>query len=475
MDNKNCRLNPGSAQNKSCEVLLVNPPDFSFGKINTIRKVSPPLGILYLGTYLVSQGISVEIIDGMVQPDALSDENLSKISPMLVGITATTPTIGSALKIAGRLKRLYGNVKTCLGGPHPTIFPNEIIDDEAVDYVICGEGEIKLYALVESLLDNKKDLPAGIYASEKKGLLGRDDYIKDIDSLPFPDRGLIDIDRYDLSPVNYLHKPSTPVITSRGCPFKCTFCSRAVHGNRVRYHSAEYVIDEIQYLVRTYGIRAIMFWDDTLTTSKRRVADICEKLIQSGIEISWSCAARVDSIDHELLSLMKKAGCWQISFGVETGTSRLLKSINKGISKKKIIHAFELCKSLNIKTRAFFILGLPTETQRESIKTIEFAKFLNPTFAQFSLAVPYPGSQFFDEALAEGWKPPEWELFNTYPDDHPVYTTVGRDPDEMLLLQTKAIKSFYFRISYIWKRFFELDGLDDLLKHVKVAFQLLRM
>lgn len=193
---------------------------------------------------------------------------------------------------------------------------------------------------------------------------------------------------------------------------------------------------------------------------------------KEGLALTWSCSTRVDTVDLEILKTMKEAGCWLISFGVESGVGRLRKKIKKSISEEQILKAFENCKKVEIENRAFFILGFPTETKEESQKTIEFAKRLNPDFVQFTLTTPYPGCELFQEAVSESWHPPRWENFQTY-SEKPVYIPSGRSDKELMATQTKAFKSFYLRPKYIFNRLKKIRSYKEFKKHVALFFNLL--
>ena len=463
-----------SSEYHNCDIVLINPPHYNFGRVRRIRKTSPPLGIMYIGTFLQSKGYRVRVIDGMLQPNLLEDTAIAKSSFRVAGITCTTPTVASALLIGRKIKANKPDCTVVLGGPHPSVCYEELIQSKEVDYVVVGEGEYTFVNICNAVLNNQ-DIQDWTGIINKDGYQGGtcSKYIDDLDKIPFPDRNLIPLMQYELSPINYKRKPSTPMITTRGCPFGCTFCSNPVHGKRVRHHSSNYILEEIKYLIKDFCVRDVMFWDDTFTLDSARIEDLCNLMLKEKLDISWSCAGRVDRVDGNLLRLMKRAGCWQISFGVESGSERILKNIRKGITKSQIISAFDLCREIGIETRAFFILGIPSETMAESLDTIEFAKKLNPSYAQFSLAVPYPGSQWYDEAIAGGWSPPKWEYFNTYPQDKPVYVPSGMSEKELLDLQTLGVKTFYFRPSYILSRLRHINSTDALIKHVKVAINLL--
>ena len=293
--------------------------------------------------------------------------------------------------------------------------------------------------------------------------------------LPFPARHPVPLKKYKATPTNYKRWPSTPVVTTRGCPFQCTFCSNPVHGKIVRFRSPENIIEELVLLKREFGIRDVSFWDDTFTINIERTKQICELLVNENLNLVWNCATRVDTVNLELLKIMKEAGCWQISFGVESGVDRLRRKINKGISDEQIFKAFKNCRKVGIETKAFFMLGIPTETKEESHKTIEYAKRLNADFAQFALTTPYPGCELFREAVSQGWSPPNWENFQTYPENVPVYIAEGRSGKELMDIQTEAFKSFYLRPRYILNRMNKLRSYEEFKKHLAVFYNLIRL
>ncbi len=459
------------------DVLLINPPVLNPGKVKKIRATSPPTGLLSLAAFLEHKGAAVRILDLALQPELIIALEKEFINPTaLVGITSTTNTIGSALDIAKHIKERNPGAFVVFGGPHPSVLPEDVLKHDQVDCVVIGEGELLLYELFSSYSKNDswKSAEGIAFISDGKLVINpHSNFIEDLDSLPFPARHLVPFKKYCSSPVSYKRLPSTPVITSRGCPYKCTFCSNPVHGRCVRNRSPENIIEELKILKRDYGIRDINFWDDTFTLNKKRVAEICNLLIKEKLDLTWCCASRVDTINPEILEIMKDAGCWLVSFGVESGVERLREKIHKGITEEQIFRAFEGCKKLGIETRAFFMLGLPTETEQDSIDTINFSKKLNPDFLQFTLTVPYPGSALYREAMAEGWNPPDWGEFQTYPEGEPVYVPAGRSGKELNRLQSKAFKSLYFRPAYILKRLRKLRSWDELQKYTVVFIDML--
>ena len=460
------------------DILLINPPILNPGKVKKIRAISPPVGILSLAAYLEDKGLYVRVLDLALQPELYDTlKNEFDAPGRIVGITSTTNTIGSALDVAKIVKQYNPDSFVVLGGPHPSILPEDVLSNREVDCVVIGEGELSLYNLTSSYKQGSdwKATPGIAFNDVNRVIINpQTNYVDNLDSIPFPARHLVPFKQYRSSAISHKRTPSTCVITSRGCPYKCTFCSNPVHGRKVRSRSPENVIEELKLLKRDFRIRDITFWDDTFTVSKKRVESICRLIIEENLDLTWSCASRVDTISPDLLKIMKEAGCWLISFGIESGVGRLREKIHKGITEEQIFRAFKSCKQAGIETRAFFMLGLPTETVEESEATLSFAKKLNPDFLQFTLTVPYPGSELYNEALSEGWIPPDWGEFQTYPEDKPVYVPTGRLPNELREMQNKAFKSTYFRPSYILKRLWKIRSWDELLEHSKVFLNMLR-
>jgi anaerobic magnesium-protoporphyrin IX monomethyl ester cyclase len=459
-------------------ILLVNPPVLNPGKTKKLRALSPPLGLLSLAAYVEQKGISVQVIDLALEPEKIDSLKTKSREPQsLVGITSTTNTIGSALTVAETIKRNDTGAFIVMGGPHPSVLPDDVVKHSQVDCAVIGEGESILLELFNRHNENDEwhSTPGIAYMNDGKVVVNPPGkLLADLDDLSFPARHLVPFKKYKSSPIHYKRSPSTAVITSRGCPFKCTFCSNPVHGRKIRFRSPENIVAELKHLKSEYGIRDFNLFDDTFTVNRNRVINVCELMIKEKLDLTWSCGSRVDTIDPDVLKIMKRAGCWFISFGIESGSERLRKLIKKGITEKQIFTAFRYCKEAGIESRAFFMLGLPTETEQESEATISFARKLDPDFMQFSLTVPYPGSEIYDQALAEGWFPPEWEKFQTYPEDEPVYVPAGRSGKELRELQNRAFKSIYFRPAYILKRLTKLRSWAELRKYVSSFFELLK-
>ena len=430
------------------KVLMINPP-YSSSKYKFIGLVAPPLGIAYIAAMLERNGVDVKILDSPALEygyEAVKKE-IQAYSPDIVAITSVTPTIGSALKTAQISKEACPNAITVLGGYHPTFTYQEVLKNDFVDIVVCGEGEQTMVELVEAVENGKNLRDVNGLATENFKTPSRG-IIEDLDSIPFPARHLLPMDEYKI--LNMKLTTGT-IVSGRGCPYKCSFCaSSAMHGQKLRLRSAENVVDEMEHLVNDHNIEMVAFMDDTFTLNKKRVYEICEAIKDRGLDNYWGCTARVDTISEELLKIMKDAGCITMFLGVESADQQFLNDVNKMININRIKKTFELTKKYNMRTIASVVLGMPGDTKRSILSTIKFVKTLEPSYAVFSLATPYPGTDFYLKAASENLiKINDWSKYTLL---SPVLETVDCSLEELKKLQKKAFKEFYLRPSYIARR-----------------------
>jgi radical SAM superfamily enzyme YgiQ (UPF0313 family) len=430
------------------KVLMINPP-YSSSKYKFIGLVAPPLGIAYIAAMLERNGVGVKILDSPAMEygfEAVKKE-IQAYSPDIVAITSVTPTIGSALKTAQISKEACPNAITVLGGYHPTFTYQEVLKNDFVDIVVCGEGEQTMVELVEAVENDKNLRDVNGLATENFKTPSRG-IIEDLDSIPFPARHLLPMDEYKI--LNMKLTTGT-IVSGRGCPYKCSFCaSSAMHGQKLRLRSAENVVDEMEHLVNDHNIEMVAFMDDTFTLNKKRVYEICESIKDRGLDNYWGCTARVDTISEELLKTMKDAGCITMFLGVESADQQFLNEVNKKININRIKKTFELTKKYNMRTIASVVLGMPGDTKRSILSTIKFVKTLEPSYAVFSLATPYPGTDFYLKAASENLiKINDWSKYTLL---SPVLETVDCSLEELKKLQKKAFKEFYLRPSYIARR-----------------------
>ncbi len=448
-------------------VLLVNL--WNVGK--KVGTVLPPLGLMYVGSALEGNDYKVKIIDGGAFD--YSDEEIiresKKFNPHIVGVYCNTSGFKRVMGFCRKFKRVM-NIPTIIGGPHAIIQPEEIIVNDCVDYVVTGEGEITLPELLNALNKNKplKNILGIFY--KKNGKINKNPkrpLIEHLDSIPFPARHLVDMNKYYIAPHHYKRKPMTNMIVSRGCPFNCSFCtSSRMWGQRYRIRSVENVIEEIKFLVKEYKIKEIGFWDDLFSANKQWIHKFCDQLLKDKIDITWYCDMRVNIVDPDLLRKMKKAGCWCILYGFETMNQLLLDSINKRCTVQDIRNAIKWTKEAGIEIRGNFILGLPNETPEIAKEVIKEICKSNPHYAKFTLLTPFPGTPLYDDVKAG-----KWGTMIDETDKRTLHIANFKPFGYKSLKQLEniyhyAYLKFYFRPRYIFLRLSLIRSVDDMKKIV---------
>jgi len=313
-----------------------------------------------------------------------------------------------------------------------------------VDIVTIGEGEYTMLELAKTL-ENDGDL------AEVKGIAFGNvvtpprPLITDLDSLPFPALHLLPMDHYRL--LNMKTNVAT-MITSRGCPMQCSFCaSAALHGPKMRLRSPEKIVDEMEYLIKEYGVETIAFMDDTFTLYSKRVKQICAEIKKRNLNVFWGCTARVDTLSEEVLKEMREAGCITIFMGVESADQQVLDQVDKKTTVDKIKHAFEVSRKEKIRTIASVVLGMPGDTKESMGMTIKFVQELKPSYAIFSLATPYPGTRFYQQMKEKNLiKVKDWSKYTLI---SPIIDTMGCSLEELRKIQSNAFRKFYLRPRYI--------------------------
>ena len=435
-------------------IFLANAPyslDDRYGKLAPVGATLPHLGLLMLGAVLREAGHEVRIVDASAQGLAYEQtlEKAKKFKPHIIALTAVTPSLLKTVKLAEMMKKAFPTVPVVIGGPHFTAVPEQtLLDYPVFDYGVFGEGEATLKELVEALSAGRSPMEiAGVVFREKGRVIfcASRPVIKDLDSLPFPAWDLLDEFPSHYHPALFKYKklPSTHIISARGCPNKCIFCDTSVFSRQIRFHSSEYVLEMIGYLVKRFGVKEIIFEDDQFLIKRERVAEICEGLLKAGWGISWSCSGRVNSVDDsELLRLMKHSGCWQISYGIESGNQHILNFAKKGITIAQIERAVRLTRETGILSKGYFIFGLPYETEKSMKNTIQFAKSISLNDMSVFTLTPFPGSEMFDIAEQHGTVEKDFEKMNLL---DVVYVPNGLSKEKLLKFQSKFMIEFYMR------------------------------
>ena len=434
------------------KVLLVNPPPPKGALSEELQ--APHIGLAYLAAVLERAGHKAWVIDS--HPLGLEGLRLlpviaRAIKPDVVGVTATTYTVNQAYEAIRALKREVPWARVLMGGPHVTFMDAEALSTGLVDAVVRGEGEETLLEVLERFEEGRGlEGVRGVSYVDSDGRIRREPdrpLIEDLDSLPFPSYDHLPLDAYR----SFGFKPTLPILTSRGCPFRCKFCvSWKIYRGRYRQRSPKNVVDEIEHHVERYRVTDFSFVDDLFTLNKRRVKEICREIRERGLEISWGCSARVDTVDADLLREMRRAGCHTIYFGVESGSQRILNAMGKGFTSSKTEEAFKLCRELGLSTVASVILFWPDETREEVKETIRFVKRLDADIAQFCIATPFPGTDLFEDLRARGMlRVLDWSKYDIVT---PVFETPQFSARYMVRLWKQAYITFYLRPSYIAKQ-----------------------
>jgi len=471
------------------KVLLINPKT----DLPIETRTSPSLGLAYLGAVSERQGHTVYIYDGDVENISL-EKVLRDFAPDLVGITANTIQIKSAWRDAAAVKSL-SDIPVVLGGPHPTVLPTESVERPEVDIVVRGEGESTWEELCQwrtfvslgrtmaegewpRAISGLQSVPGISYQTPDGQVHHNPDrpVIEDLDSLPLPAYHLFKIDRYtNLQPtVDHIEGPSYPILTSRGCPYRCTYCSQ-IGPRRWRMRSPENVVAEWRWLVRDLGAAEIGVLDDSFNINRQRVLDICDLLIKEELtHVPWIMinGIRANLVDKELLGNMKQAGCIRSAFGVESGNQAILDSaIGKQLTLEQIRAAFKAAKEVGMEAIGFFIIGLPGETEETMEDTIRFAIELDPVVANFSMAMPFPGTEMSRIVKERGRL-----LVKDYDDFAFFEGKASFEMDGMTaeLVERKwkeAYRRFYLRPSRVMRTLLKKETWLDLPRTMQVAWR----
>jgi len=468
------------------KVLLINPPIEniiwleipSFVREN--EGLFPPLGLMYIASYLKEHvKCEVKMLDALAEN--MSGEAIAKyaenFSPDIIGITVHTHNLIDVILLIRLIKKWNSHVHICLGGPHVNAFPEEIGNIPFVDSAVLNEGEVTFMELV-SKLRAKSDFNKikGIFFREE-GIWVRAGLRENpavLDNLPFPDRNLVDYKKY----LSILGKKSlmTTMLSSRGCPYQCTFCSTPKGFYRMR--SPENIVNEMEDCIQL-GIREIHFVDDTFNVNIDRVIEMCNEIKKRKLKVKWSFRGRIDKITEVLLKKVKEAGCFRIHLGVETSSDEGLKRLKKGITVEQIRQVFQWVRSMDISTVAYFLIGCPHEKNREDVlKTVTFAKEIDPDFALFNLLTPYPATELYEDGLMKKvLKGDYWREFSLRPQKSftPQLWQEWLGQDELFELLKVAYRSFYLRPKFLLRILKIPQDPKIMAKRLKAGLEILKL
>ena len=438
--------------------------------LNKIQGVLPPLGLSYIASFLERKGYEAEILD--VQALNLTSNQtfqfLKDCKPDIVGVTSMTSNVWGAFEVT-RLAKETGAI-TVLGGPQLASFPRETLFHNFVDFGIIGEGEYAFWKLVKSFEEGSsfENIRGLVYRKNKDIIVNEPDLVEHLDELPFPARHLLPMNKY--SSIIGLH-PVTTMITSRGCPFKCGFCSKQPSDKKYRTRSPKNVVDEMEEIVKKYKIKEIMFYDDVITLKRSHIVGICEEILKRGLKVKWESPTRVDCVDESLLRLMHKAGCIRLRYGVESGDPRILELMNKKIDISLIKRIFKLTRRIGIETFAYFIIGYISETYESYKKTLKLAMELDIDLAMFTMATPYPNTEFYKMAVSKNLI--ERDYWSRFTKGTNVNTRLPYFINDAERLIENAYRRFYLRAGFILKMLMKLKNFITIRKYFYAAKSLL--
>ncbi|MFH2047104.1 MAG: radical SAM protein [Pseudomonadota bacterium] len=420
------------------KILLVNPSFTGvYGNFSPAAKIGvlyPPLGLASLAANIEGDH-ETKIIDLELNPNLL--DTLKSFKPDIIGVTFTTPLVNQAFDLFQIVKKHSAYIWTVAGGPHCSAVPESVISSPFVDTVIPGEGEVAFNKFLKS--------PA-------RGIMAQEPLIKDLDSISFPNRDLLDNQKYVWSVPGKGIQPMATIMTSRGCPFKCIFCSqKVIFGNHVRYRGVPGIIEELKMVIDKYNIRHFSFLDDTLGLNHERTINLCDSIIKEKLNITFEGYTRVNVVTLDLLKKLKQAGLNRISFGVESGNQHILDAAKKGTTLDQIKKAYKIADEVGLETRLSVIFGLPEETEETIKNTINFIKKLKCKQAYINIGTPFPGTEYYEYAKSGvgglSLLSSNWADYRRW--GNAVIRVNDLEPKDLVNWQRKALLKFYLRPSII--------------------------
>jgi len=441
----------------SLDILLVNPPltlAERYGAFASVGSQAPPLGLCYLAAMVRKAGHSVQIMDAPALNMDLSQtvREVGNAQAALIGITATTASIIRASELARGLRASGLRSPILIGGAHVSALPEQTLREfPEFDLGAINEGEYSLVEVIEAF-------KSGSSYHDISGIVFRDrdeiivtparPLIENLDELPFPAWDLIpDLAKYyKPAPHSYYQLPSSSLMTSRGCNGTCTFCARPFMGERYRSNSPDYTLAMVDHLVRRYGIRDIMFYDDNFLLDRGRVLQICDALQSRDYRISWSCLARTDLTPKDFYETIHRAGCWQIAYGIESGDQEILNNLKKHVKIDRVAQMIQQANKAGITTRGYFMIGCPGETPATIEKTIDFMRDSNLKEFHVTFCTPMPGAELFDTWQKWGAFDCDWRKLGFW---DPVFIPEGMTREELIAGHRRMFRKFYLRPAVI--------------------------
>ena len=440
-----------------------------------VTPLVPPLGLICIASSLFDAGYKVNIFDFMLYTKEKFIEKIKVFKPQIIGMSFTTPLINEVAEISEIVKNINKNILIVGGGPHCSSFPESSLKETSIDIAVIGEGDFTILELASG--KDFSNIKGIAYRKNNKIFVNeRKDFIKDLDSLPFPVYHLFEFDKYCVSSMIAKKNPAAWLETSRGCVYNCIYCNKTVFGKTFRVKSPERIVEEFIRL-KKYGFKEVFIADDGFTTDIDRAKKICQLLIENKVNLAWSTlnGIRADRVDIELLKKMKDAGCYRIYFGIESGSQHVLNKIRKGITLEQIRHAVKLAKKVRLEVVGYFMLGLPEETEKTMQETIDFAKSLNLDLAKVAITIPLPATDLFNELEQKGLiKSHDWEKFKFHSVPSMIYEHQNVSWETVEKYYRKFYKVIYSRPQVIFRIIMRSLKNKTLIKDIAQLFYIIK-
>jgi anaerobic magnesium-protoporphyrin IX monomethyl ester cyclase len=436
----------------------------------------PPLGLLYIASYIKKYSdhqVQVWDLDARPIEERGLMERLRSERPDVIGISCWTDFWYPVCRLMKVITEALPQVHITLGGPHVGVYPALCLAQAHVDSIVLGDGEKPMQNLLDHLQNGSPLMDRGIYVKRNLWPERFDQYIeKELDHLPFPDRTLLPVEDY--SSVLSSFSRITTMITSRGCPHRCVYCK--LHFQKTLCRSSMNVVDELQEISRL-GYSEVEIYDDTFTWSKSRLREICTEMVKRRVHLRWAIRERVSNVDEESLFLMKRAGLRRIHLGIESGNEAILKNIKKNITLEQAERAVKLAKRQKLNVLAYYMIGLPGESLKEVLETIDFAIRLDSDYAEFNVAIPYPGTEMYEKGLENKIIPRDfWKEFTANPTPDFVMPYLYEEhlsKGVLLSLSKLAIRKYYFRPRVIGREILGCASFGEFFRKAQMGWSLL--
>ncbi|HRR31553.1 MAG TPA: radical SAM protein [Candidatus Sumerlaeia bacterium] len=460
-------------------VLLIVPPTGKYiredrcqtpiEKLKTVA-LRPPIDLMYSAAAFEQAGCSCRLIDLPAEGKSWDDlrSELREFNPDILAISITTPSLEQDVRAAEMAKEINPAIFAIAKGAHFNTLDLDAMERySALDAVLQGEYEITCYEIGKG---RPLESIAGMTWRDTDGKIRRNPprpFCEDLDSLPFPARHLVRNEIYIRPDTG---EPQTTIVTNRGCPFSCIFClANQVAGRKNRVRSHENILAEMEECVSRYNIRNFLFRSDLFTANKTWVIELCDKIVARKMKISWACNSRVDTIDADILAAMKRAGCWLIAFGVESGEQEILDKMNKKLKKEEALNALKLTRRAGIRSSIYFLFGLPWDSPDVFETDLAFAKKLDPDFIEIFYVYPFPGTRLYEIAVQEGLLKDGEIPLAAY--DSPAMPTLHLKKEELAQWRRRFLRRFYLRPAYILRTLSQLDSFSKVWNYTRYGFR----